>query len=368
MNVLILGGTGAMGKYVTELLAKREIHVTVTSRRKQTAANKWIHYLEGNAMNDDFLQSITHDTKWDSIIDFMSYKTNKFESRVQLLLESTKQYVFISSARVYADSETPINEESPRLLDVCKDSQYLKTDEYALTKARQENLLFQSEHQNWTIIRPSLTYSDRRIQLGVYEKENWLYRTLKGRKLVFSEDLMDRYYTMSWGNDVANCIAQLVGNEKALGEIYNPVLSHAIKWADVLTIYKDVIKQHTGKEPEILLTKTSTNLKISSVKYQVIYGRYFNRHFDNSKLKDVVDTSDWIEAEVGLRQCLSQFLKNPDFLPIDYVKEAYIDQAAHEFTPLSEIERTDDKIKYICFRFHLSLLWKLCNRLKKKHK
>lgn len=365
MNVLILGGTGAMGRYVTELLAQKGVHITVTSRRTQSSENELIKYLEGNAMNDAFLQSVTRESEWDAIVDFMNYHTSQFEKRVKLLLDSTKQYVFISSARVYADSEEPIDENSPRLLDTCMDEVYLQTDEYALSKARQENMLFQSGYKNWTIIRPSLTYGEKRFQLGAYEKENWLYRALHGRKIVFSEDLINRYYTLSWGNDVASCIAQLIGNEKAFGEIFNPVLSRAIKWSDVLDIYTDVIQQETGRTPEILLTKTSTNLKIPGSKYQVIYGRYFNRKFDNSKLKNVVNTSEWAEAETGLRQCLTEFLKNPEFLAIDYMKEAYIDQAAHEFTPLSEIEGRYNKFKYICFRFHLSFLWKLCNKIKK---
>lgn len=50
----------------------------------------------------------------------------------------------MSSSRVYADSQTPITENSPRLLDVYKEEEYLKTDEYALSKARQEDILHRS--------------------------------------------------------------------------------------------------------------------------------------------------------------------------------------------------------------------------------
>ena len=57
-----------------------------------------------------------------------------------------------------------------------KDEEYLKTDEYALSKARQEDILHRSGKNNWTVIRPYITYSEIRLQLGVLEKELWLYR------------------------------------------------------------------------------------------------------------------------------------------------------------------------------------------------
>lgn len=52
----------------------------------------------------------------------------------------------------------------------------LSIDEYAITKAHQENLLINSKNKNWTIIRPYITYSEQRLQLGTFEKEDWLYR------------------------------------------------------------------------------------------------------------------------------------------------------------------------------------------------
>lgn len=359
MDILILGGTGAMGQYITNILVEKGFNVSVTSRKKRISENEKIEYVHGNAMEENFLYDITGRQKWDCVIDFMTYDTLTLQKRLKILLECTKQYIFISSARVYADSAMPLTEDSPRLLDTCADKEYLSTEEYALAKARQENLLFESEYKNWTIIRPSLTYSDKRLQLGVYEKENWLRRALKGRSIVFSEDLMDRCYTMSWGNDVAQCIAETVCCESAIGQIYNPVLSDAVKWSKVLEIYCDILEKHTGKKPKVKIVKKCTNLKVSYAKYQVLYGRYFNRYFDNSKLKEIVDTSGWIKTEDGLRKCLSDFLKAPSFLPVDYVKEAYIDRAAHEFTPLSEILSKRDKIQYMCYRFRVPLLWNI---------
>ena len=149
MKILVLGGTGAMGVDLVRILAERGENVIVTSRAKRESAANNVKYLQGDAHDPAFLQSLLRDS-YGAIVDFMVYTTEEFQYKVDLFLNSTKQYVFMSSSRVYADSKTPITENSARLLEVCKDEVYLKTDEYALSKARQEDLLCESGKSNWT--------------------------------------------------------------------------------------------------------------------------------------------------------------------------------------------------------------------------
>ena len=184
MKILVLGGTGVMGVDLVKILGERGDGVTVTSRSERKSEFNNVKYVKGNAHDTAFLESILNED-YDAIVDFMVYNTEKFRSSRDWLLSATNQYIFLSSSRVYADSRTPITEDSPRLLDVTTDSEYLQTDEYALTKARQENLLFESGKTNWTIIRPYITYSNQRLQLGVYEKELWLYRAMHDKTTVF---------------------------------------------------------------------------------------------------------------------------------------------------------------------------------------
>ena len=140
MNILVLGGTGAMGVHLVELLSQRGDAVFVTSRRERPS-RKNVTYVRGDAHDNVFLQTLLDSRRWDAIVDFMVYRTEEFRHRVPQLLAATAQYVFLSSSRVYADSAEPITEDSPRLLDISTDAAYLKTDEYALAKARQENAL-----------------------------------------------------------------------------------------------------------------------------------------------------------------------------------------------------------------------------------
>lgn len=142
MRVLLLGGTGAMGVHLTDILSKQYV-VTVTSRRMRRPKNN-IEYVQGNAKDLKFLNSIL-EKKWDVIVDFMVYSTEEFSERVNLFLNSTEQYIFLSSARVYDGYEVPMKENFNRLADSSKDSVFLNTDDYALAKARQEDILKSSK-------------------------------------------------------------------------------------------------------------------------------------------------------------------------------------------------------------------------------
>lgn len=366
LNVLILGGTGAMGMHLISQLKRKGYYITVTSRSNHESS-EYVKYIKGNAMEEQFFNEVCNMKHWDAIVDFMVYSSEKLKQRIEKFLDSTNQYIFISSARVYADSpDKAITEKSDRLLDVCKDKEYLSTDEYALAKAREENILFNQNKKNWTIIRPSLTYGENRIQLGVYEKENWLYRTLMGRSLVFSQDLLDKSYTLSYGKDVAKGIAAIVGEPKAIGEVFHIVADKSYKWKEILDLYVNILEEYTGKKPKVVLTEKCTNIQIPGIKYQLIYGRYFNRNFDNSKINEFIDTKDWLDAKDGLEICLKDFLNNPKFNKINWMIEAVIDRTVRERTPLSEIKGKKNKLIYLCYRYRLGWLLQIVKKFKDK--
>lgn len=349
MKILVLGGTGAMGVDLVKILGERGENVTVTSRSERKSAFDNVKYVKGDAHDTVFLQSFLTG-KFDAIVDFMVYNTEEFKARRDLLLCSTNQYLFFSSSRVYADSKEPITEKSPRLLDVTTDKAYLKTDEYALTKARQENLLRESGKTNWTIIRPYITYSNQRLQLGVYEKELWLYRAMHEKTIVFPKAIAERYTTMTLGADVARGIALLIGNDNAMGEAFHITTDEAIKWDDVLAVYKIVFKDVTGKEIKIKYTDDPKPIyKALGNEYQVIYDRFFDRVFDNTKFLQAAGECKFESPEIGLERCLREFLENPIFKTTSSF--AIMDKFAGERTKLSEISDVKQKCKYLARRY-----------------
>lgn len=352
MKILVLGGTGAMGKHLCEILSKNGNELLVTTRSRKSNDGK-IKYVEGNAHDLSFLANILNE-KWDCIVDFMVYNTNEFSSRVKLLLNATEQYVFLSSARVYADSRDPITEDSPRLVDICADEVYLQTDEYALSKGRQENILFNAEKKNWTIIRPYITYSEQRLQLGVFEKEEWLSLAMNSLALVFSSDIAKHTTTLTYGYDVALGIASIIGKERAIGQAFHITGDNcSIKWSDVNKLYAQVLEEN--KYPvKIYEEDYCYRINNNTSKYQVIYDRCYDRIFDNSKISEFIDVTKFKKPEEGLRSCLEDYLNNNK--QVNIVIGEGIAKAIHKYNlkiPLSRVKSKKQKIKYILIKLHI---------------
>lgn len=289
MKILILGGTGAIGKQVVDILSQdQDKLVYVTSRATHENTNQ-IQYLKGNARDEAFLLGILENS-FDAIIDFMSYTTEEFSRRIDKLLSATKQYIFMSSSRVYSN-DYPIRNNSLRLLDTCKDDEYLKTDEYALTKARQEDFLKESNSTNWTIVRPYITYSQDRLQLGILEKEEWLYRLLHGRTVVLPEPMMKKKTTLTSGQDVARFIVSITGASDALAKTFHVTTNNSCTWEDVWSIYSDTIQKELGIKPRVKYLTTEKFCKCIQEprKYQLLYDRFYDRVFDNSEIDSFID-------------------------------------------------------------------------------
>lgn len=290
-----------MGSHVCEKLANRGWDITVTTRRPRESGSPHISFAVGNAHDQVFLDCLL-DSKWDAIVDFMVWSTAEFRERYKKLLSAAEQYVFTSSYRVYADSSV-ITEESPRLLDAVDDDEYLATDEYALSKARCENLLLAEPGCNWTIIRPAVTYDGAvgRLQLAVLESDEWLWRALHQISVPLPAAMLEKQSTMSWGGDVAEMISRLVGNSMALGEVFTVSGSDHMTWSQVADAYREVLPSL-----EVVPCELSEFERHRGGVYQIRYDRMFNRVIDNSKILSVTGMTQ--EGLKGMRETLPEEL------------------------------------------------------------
>lgn len=349
MNILLLGGTGAIGKALTPLLLKTpDNKVYITSRGGSNSDNPQLTFLQCNAMHDDDLRKVLSERKYDAIVDFMNYRTDDFKRRYELLLTSTSHYIFLSSCRVFADAPI-INESSPQLLDKLSGNSYLNGDTYTLAKARCEKVLKESSYSNYTIVRPYITYNSNRFQLGIYEKEHFLYRALHGRSIVISKDILEKKTSLTSAVDVAELIGKII-LEAPSCHCYNLVDSEPISWNDVLNIYRKEISNWLGKEMKVMIVDNSfseSRLISSEEKYNM--DRLYNRVFSSNE--EIVRMHKFIRVDEGLKQSLSNFFLNPKFGRINWRYEAYIDKITNERSKLNEIPSWRTKIHYMLWRF-----------------
>ncbi len=325
-KVLLLGGTGAIGSYLADSFAKSGVHVDVTTRGYRVCDHPRIAFIRGDAQDVRFLREVLSNG-YDVVVDFMTRATANFGSCVNDLLTSAGCYVFLSSYRVFGDSPT-IREDSPRLLDCCKDQAYLGTDDYALRKARCEDILRASSKKNWIIVRPSITYSNNRFQLATLEAHEWLWRAMNKLPVALPNEVLNKRCTLTWAGDVANMIRILTLSPELYGEDYNVVSSSSKLWSDILRAYQEVIpfevRQVSLEEYEKKACWHPDGLEYAP---QLRYDRLFNRVMDNEKIlmatgirqDDLADVCTMVKKE------LEVFLEKPGELAVSPRFQAMMD-------------------------------------------
>ncbi len=308
-TILLLGGTGAIGKYLVEVLSKENNwNIYITTRNDNNKNEKNISYIIGNARDYNFISNLLENNKYNAIVDFMNYNLDEFEKNHPILLKATNHYIFLSSSRVYSNCNL-INEDTPRLLDNIDDLDFLKTNRYALRKAKEENILISSKYDNWTIVRPYITYSDRRLQLGIYEKEEWLYRLLNDKPLIVNKDVMNSYTTLTHGLDVAEDLYEILKNDNTKLKKINIVTNESIKWKEVLELYLSIIKEKTGKDPVVYYSNDLDSIEILyEGGYNTKYDRLWNRTFDNKLINKLCPNVSYKKIKDGLSECLIKFI------------------------------------------------------------
>lgn len=307
-KALVLGGTGAMGVYLVPELATMGYEVTVVSLDDSPFSHPQISHIKGNAKDANFLTVILTQ-RFDAIVDFMIYFTEEFRQRFDLLLQNTGHYIFLSTYRVYSGG-FPITETTPRLLDVSKDKDFLATEDYALYKARQEDILQNSNYNNWTIIRPSITYSKYRYQLVTLEAPVVVARAMKGLPIVLPREALPVQATMTWAGDVAKLVSRLLFNPRAYRECFTPATAEHCTWGEIAEYYKENIGL------EYVAADTDDYLKImgssAGARYQLAYDRLFDRGVDNSKIMRTTGLrqEDFMPLRRGLERELSALPKD----------------------------------------------------------
>ena len=300
-RVLVLGATGAMATYLIPELLKKGYEVVGVSLEDVKSDNEKLTYIKANALDMDFLKSQC-EQKYDAIVDFMIYNSvSMFERYHKLFLDNTEHYIFFSTYRVYA-GDTPLTENSRRLLDIEKPDDFETECEYSIYKAEEEDFLRNSAYKNYTIVRPAITYSKRRFQLTTLEANVLVYRMLKGKTVVLPESAMKKQATMSWAGDVAKMLSALILNPEAYTETYTVSTAEHMTWEEVAKIYEEIggLKYVTVDDDTYVDIVSGGSIY---TKQQLVYDRCFDRIVDNSKILAIsgLKQEDLMSLKEGLR-------------------------------------------------------------------
>ncbi|MBQ2876132.1 MAG: NAD-dependent epimerase/dehydratase family protein [Clostridia bacterium] len=305
-KVLVLGATGAMGRYIVPELVKLNYDVTGVGLEESAPWAGKARYVRGDAFDMALLQELIAE-KYDGIITFMDYGKPDFSDYYKFFLENTDHYIYLSTCRVYDDKEQPVRETSPRLWDSSEDEVLKASHDYCIYKAQDEDLLAASTYNNWTVVRPATTFSTMRLQLVTLEFRNAVARALMGKKVVLPIQAKDKPATLSWGGDVAKLIANILFKEEAKREAYNVCSAENRTWEEIARYYNELIGlEAVWVDKEDYLKILSPEGRIN-VRWQLEYARLFHRITDNSKVlaltgikqEDMISMYDGLKLEIG---------------------------------------------------------------------
>lgn len=306
-KILLVGGNGALGVYLTEEAVKAGYKVDVLCYEDAKSYNKNLTYINHDGKDIVFIAELLKNG-YDAVVDFMIYHTvEEYKPFCDLYLKNTSHYLFLSSYRVYA-GEFPITENSPRLLDVEKPSDFVFKNDYGIYKAEEENYIRSTGYKNWTILRPSITYSKRRFQLSMLEASVFVWRMRQGKTVVLPEGSMDIQGTLSWAGDFGKAVVRLILNERAFCEAFTISTSEHHTWREIAEIYKEIGGlDYITVDDEIFISELYDGWVCA--KQQLIYDRCVNRVIDNSKLLAVtgLKQENFMKLKDGLKMELSSY-------------------------------------------------------------
>lgn len=301
-KVLLIAGGGTLGRYTAKELLSKDCAVDVICLEDYTSNNPKLCYHKAKA-DLNYLTEFLKDKYYDGIVNFIHYYVPEMYKPVHKLLTSkTDQLIFLSSYRVYAESKQPLTEEAPFLADVVEDEEFLKSEDYAVPKAICEKFLREeSGTENWTVVRPVISFSDKRFDLVTVSGHEIIDAARSGKTVILPEAAKNLTAGLDWAGNSGKLIANLLFKKKCLGEAYTVSSGQNLTWGEVADIYTRLtgVNFRWADTEEYVSTGHGDN--------GLFYDRLYDRAVDNTKIlkatgfkkEDFTSIEDGIKIELN---------------------------------------------------------------------
>lgn len=324
MKVLFIGGTGTISMAITKQLAEEGHEVFLINRGSRTRElPQSVKIINADINDEDDVKSKIAGMSFDSVCDFIGFVPSQLERDYRLFNGKTKQFMYISSASAY---------HKPCRGYVITEGTALANPywEYSRNKIACEDLLmkyYREEGFPVTIIRPSHTYDERSVPLGVHgSKGSWqvVKRMLQGKPVIIHGDGTS-LWTMTHNSDFAKGFCGLVGNPHAIGEAFQITNDETLTWNQIYECIADAL----GVKLNAIHVSSELLASISDYDFtgSLIGDKACSVVFDNSKLKKAVpEFKATVHFEEGIRRTVENVVANPDLQQDDPEFDAWCDK------------------------------------------
>ncbi len=324
MKALFIGGTGTISTEITKLLLKQGHELYLLNRgNRNDGLPDGAKILQADANDEAKVAELIADLEFDVVAEFIAFVPEQVERDYRLFKGKTKQYMFISSASAYQTplSDYRITEGTPLANPYWEYSRNkIACEEYLMKQYREEGFPI-------TIVRPSHTYSERSVPVGVHGgKGAWqvLKRMQEGKPVIVHGDGTS-LWTVTHSRDFAKGFVGLMGNIHAIGESVHITSDESVTWNQI----HEVVAAELGVQPNLLHVSSTFLDACSSEDYSgSLLGDKANTVvFDNSKLKRLVpDFVAVTRADQGLREAARYMLEHPEAQQEDPEFDAWCDR------------------------------------------
>lgn len=310
MNALLIGGTGTISMAITRLLAEKgwEVHLLNRGNRKAEVP-QGVHWIQADISDEQAVAQILQGRHFDCVCEFIGFLPEQVERDIRLFEGKTSQYLYISSASAYHKPVTDYRITEGTTLA----NPYW---EYSRNKIACEEVLMKAyrEHQfPVTIIRPSHTYDNRNVPLGVHgDKGSYqvIKRMLQGKPVIIHGDGTS-LWTMTHNWDFAKGYVGLMGNPHAIGEAFQITNDETLTWNQIYAAIARVLGV------ELKAFHVSSEFLAATGKYDLLGSLIGDKAnsvvFDNSKLKRAVpDFVPTVRFEQGIRDTIENIMAHPE--------------------------------------------------------
>ena len=312
MKILMIGGTGTISSAITRQLAESEHELWLLNRgNRQAELPAGVKQIVADVENEQLVAEKLGDMTFDVVCEFIGFLPEQVARDIRLFKGRTCQYVYISSASAY---------NKPARSYIINEGTTLANPhwEYSRNKIACEELLmkhYREEGFPVTIIRPSHTYCERAVPLGVHGlKGSWqvVKRIMEGRRVLIQGD-GSSLWTMTWNEDFARGFIGLLGNPHAIGEAFQIMNDETLTWTQIYQTVANVL----GVELKPYYVSSSFLAEVAPKAYDLEGGLLGDKAvsvvFDCSKLKRAVPGFQaHVRFEEGIRRTIDYILKHPE--------------------------------------------------------
>lgn len=313
-KALFIGGTGTISTAIVKRLANDlDWEVWVLNRGNRSSVLPESVKLVTADINDEAdVFSKIGDTTFDCVCEFIGFTVDQVECDYRLFKGKTKQYIYISSASAY---------HKPAASYVITEGTALANPywEYSRNKIACEEFLmkkYKEEGFPVTIVRPSHTYDERNIPLGVHgNKGPWqvIKRMLDGKPVIIQGD-GSSLWTVTWNADFAIGYTGLMGNRHAIGEAFQITSDETLTWDQIYATIADVL----GVELKAYHVSTDFLRAVGDplgfdFTGSLLGDKSVSVVFDNSKIKRIVpQMTTNVRFDIGVKIALDYVLSHPE--------------------------------------------------------